>query len=259
MKLKFPGGITLTSFITSTPYVIVPATSIVEYSSRASRLKALLDEIHVHECVVDELKRKHEKSLAAIRPSDKRYHEKELKDAKVRSRSLLILRIETEEKLAIELSKGHPKQHPATGEESVVDETHETLVDQQTFFDLFFSDLEQAKRSVEIVCPFVSDYRYDVLQKLGSLRVKGLRCTIYTRPPEKDNGKAYLDEALRLNIEVVQKKMWHHKLAIIDNRICWEGSLNILSHGGSKDTMRKLVGRKYAEQYRKLLGLEPLN
>lgn len=236
-----------------------PRFSSTKCSPRATRLTAILDEIYLQECITEEWSLKHKKALESVRPTDRRYHQKEMKDAKVRLCSLSILRNYTQDLLSIELNGEQPARASSTVEEKMVDDTHENLVDQKTFFELFFTDLGKAKKSVEIVCPFVSDYRYDVLQQLGILKRKGLKCVIYTRPPDKEHGRAYLDEALRLNIQVVSKRMWHHKFAIIDNRICWEGSLNILSHSVSEDTMRKLVGRKYAEQYRKLLKLEPLD
>jgi len=38
----------------------------------------------------------------------------------------------------------------------------------------------------------------------------------------------------------------HRKLAIIDREILWEGSLNILSQGHSREIMRRIAGERSA-------------
>ena len=39
----------------------------------------------------------------------------------------------------------------------------------------------------------------------------------------------------------------HQKVAIIDDRICWEGSLNILSFANSRELMRRFESRIEAQ------------
>ena len=41
-----------------------------------------------------------------------------------------------------------------------------------------------------------------------------------------------------------QKKLFHRKLAIIDRKILWEGSLNILSQSHSRELMRRIEDRE---------------
>jgi hypothetical protein len=47
----------------------------------------------------------------------------------------------------------------------------------------------------------------------------------------------------------------HRKLAIIDRKILWEGSLNILSQNNSREIMRRIEGKKYASEMFNFLSL----
>ena len=132
------------------------------------------------------------------------------------------------------------------------------LVNEQQFYCFFLEDLETAKLSVEILCPFVHTRRISILEKLVELQNRGGKAIIYTRPPKDDESTAFFGKAGDLKIEIIQRAKLHHKVAIIDGEICWEGSLNILSHGSSLDSMRRLVGKRIAEAHRKLYRLRRL-
>ena len=47
----------------------------------------------------------------------------------------------------------------------------------------------------------------------------------------------------------------HHKIAIIDDSIAWEGSLNILSHWGSGEHMRRFGDEGVVEEILGSLGV----
>jgi hypothetical protein len=51
----------------------------------------------------------------------------------------------------------------------------------------------------------------------------------------------------------------HQKVAIIDNKIAWEGSLNIFSHNDSEEQMRRIEGEKTIKQICDNLGLDDLD
>lgn len=48
----------------------------------------------------------------------------------------------------------------------------------------------------------------------------------------------------------------HRKLAIIDNEIMWEGSLNILSQNDSCEIMRRIVSDVLARQTIEFVGID---
>ena len=122
------------------------------------------------------------------------------------------------------------------------------LFDERTFDDAFFRDLERAKRSVIIESPFLTQrracYFAGMFREMAS---GGGRVRVNTRQPIDHKGEMrYQAEAA---IKILQKSgtkvciygdMRQRKLAIIDGRILWEGSLNILSNGGrSREIMRR--------------------
>jgi len=47
----------------------------------------------------------------------------------------------------------------------------------------------------------------------------------------------------------------HRKLAIIDRKILWEGSLNILSQNNSREIMRRIEGEAFATELFEFLNL----
>ena len=48
----------------------------------------------------------------------------------------------------------------------------------------------------------------------------------------------------------------HRKLAVIDRKILWEGSLNILSHVRSREIMRRIVGARSVKEMTDFLSLD---
>ena len=60
----------------------------------------------------------------------------------------------------------------------------------------------------------------------------------------------------REGIKVILLGKMHQKIAVIDRRITWEGSLNILSHNTTQEHMRRFVGPKTAEQIIRNYGLD---
>jgi hypothetical protein len=59
-----------------------------------------------------------------------------------------------------------------------------------------------------------------------------------------------------LGVLVLYTTNLHRKIAIFDDSILWEGSLNILSQGSSAEVMRRIESKVLAKQMRKHLGLD---
>jgi hypothetical protein len=105
-------------------------------------------------------------------------------------------------------------------------------------------DLENAKSSLAIFSGFVTRQRVasygDLLRRKISEDV-AIRCV--TRPPRLngsipvDQGKQALDALEGLGCVVDTRSQIHEKVVIIDERIVWFGSLNLLSHTARTDEM----------------------
>lgn len=117
------------------------------------------------------------------------------------------------------------------------------VYDETSFWSKWYSDLDKARHSIVIVSPFV--WPEAVQRNLSSLKralERRVEVTIYMRRVgfQRPKNKEALDMLCESNVSVVQsEKSLHQKLAIIDQRIVWEGSLNILSHVGSMEHMRR--------------------
>ena len=53
-------------------------------------------------------------------------------------------------------------------------------------------------------------------------------------------------EYLRNSVTVVTKPNIHQKFVLIDHRLVWYGSINLLSYGSSEESMMRLESRELA-------------
>ncbi len=68
--------------------------------------------------------------------------------------------------------------------------------------------------------------------------------------------EAILDSCEALGVEVVYREEMHHKAAIIDRAIAWEGSLNILQHWNTQEQMTRHEDPEYIKQLMKVLEVK---
>jgi len=142
--------------------------------------------------------------------------------------------------------------------------TPSILYDESTFYQAFFKDLESCRKEVIIESPFITSLRmekfYPAFQKMLDRRTKVL---IITRDPSdldpkvRDVATNEIMQMADMGIDITLLKGNHHrKLAIIDKKITWEGSLNILSQNNSMEIMRRIEDKKTAENLMKFLKLK---
>ncbi len=134
------------------------------------------------------------------------------------------------------------------------------LFDNETFYKAFIKDLGRASHGIYIESPFMTTERMDML--LPILRracQRGLQITVNTRPPSEHDGK-YIDQAYKavqdmqsIGIIVLYTVKHHRKIAIIDDEIIWEGSLNILSQSDSCELMRRSVSSSLVRQMKQYI------
>ena len=129
-----------------------------------------------------------------------------------------------------------------------------SLHDEKTFYATFLRDLDEAAEEIIIESPFITSSRMKMLwPSLRRAYSKGIKVYIITRDPN-DHADGYevqseseIEALEALGIQVFLCTGNHHrKLAIIDRKILWEGSLNILSQTKSREIMRRLDGGGFA-------------
>ena len=145
--------------------------------------------------------------------------------------------------------------YKAKGDVKPLDEMN-VIFDSGNFLTVFSNDIISANNELIIVSPFLTKRRINMMLKyLDSARVK---VTIVTRPiedySEKDSANiAFCIEVLEMhNISVITKSKIHQKFAIIDNKIVWYGSINLLSYGFSEESIMRIESGNIANE---LLGV----
>lgn len=138
-----------------------------------------------------------------------------------------------------------------------------SLYDQDTFYKAFIRDLLQSENEVIIESPFITTKRMStLLPTFAKLRSRNVRILINTRNPNEHDGDYYHQalEAIRelqeLGVTVLYTAGHHRKLAILDRKIIYEGSLNILSFNDSCEIMRKIASDKAARQLCKFIAID---
>ena len=137
------------------------------------------------------------------------------------------------------------------------------LYDQDTFYDAFKRDLRHCKREVIIESPFITTRRANALLPiLAKLRKRNVSIIVNTRDPIEHGGDYYhqalnaLEAMQNLGITVLYTTHHHRKLAIIDRKVFYEGSLNILSFSDSCEIMRRVVSSVEAKILINFIGVK---
>lgn len=131
-----------------------------------------------------------------------------------------------------------------------------SVYDQSNFFEAYFADLLKSKKKVVIFSPFISEKRVSKLGDLfNAIRKRGVDVLVFTRPAIKQgnvlqgNAESVIQSLRDIGVVVNTKKFnMHEKISIIDDRVVWSGSLNILSHSNTTEVMYRFEGKKIAEQ-----------
>lgn len=131
----------------------------------------------------------------------------------------------------------------------------------EEFWPAFLADLNRARARVLIQSPFVGATRIKALIKeFAPLIHRGVAICVFiqeprdwnTPPRSTDTEATYRLGEVRLLLDILSssgvhvnlRKNIHGKLAVIDDRVLWEGSLNILSHTSTTEHMRRLVRKE---------------
>ncbi|MHA1875490.1 MAG: AAA domain-containing protein [Promethearchaeota archaeon] len=142
-------------------------------------------------------------------------------------------------------------------------EQESTSYNEKSFWPKFLKDVQSSQESIIILSPFASLNRIGHLMNYFSVLInRGVDIRIYMKPPYKQGGhlSEHAEQAINLftkwDISVIQRIKLHQKIAIIDRKISWEGSLNILSHKDTEEHMRRIEGKNVAEEIIRDLDLD---
>lgn len=126
------------------------------------------------------------------------------------------------------------------------------LHDERTFYNAFLRDLDGCKEEVIIESPFITTARMKHLRSIFERLInRGVKVFVITKDP-REHSEGYeiqSEEEVHyfeiLGVQVLLCVGNHHrKLAILDRKVLWEGSLNILSQTHSREIMRRIENKE---------------
>jgi phosphatidylserine/phosphatidylglycerophosphate/cardiolipin synthase-like enzyme len=137
------------------------------------------------------------------------------------------------------------------------------LYDETTFYQAFIFDLENCRKEVIIESPYITAKRAEMfIPVFNDLLSKGVKIYVMTRDPKEheESMEQQSEETIslfeRMGVQVLLCIGNHHrKLAILDRKILYEGSLNILSQTYSREIMRRIQSEKLTMQMFNFLKL----
>lgn len=138
-----------------------------------------------------------------------------------------------------------------------------SLYDEKTFYQTFLSDLDRCMDEVIIESPYITSDRMKTFDRIfEKLLERGVKIYIFTRDPKEHYKfmEPQSENTIRwceiTGIQVLLCLGNHHrKLAILDRKILWEGSLNILSQSHSREIMRRIEDKGITEEMFRFLKL----
>lgn len=129
------------------------------------------------------------------------------------------------------------------------------IFDKSNFLPVYTNDIESAEREIIIVSPFVTKKRsLQMLKVLESVLSNKVKVIIVTRPIEDFQSKdiTSLRETLETlkaaGISMVYKPNIHQKFAVMDQKIVWYGSINLMSFGSAEESIMRLESYNIANE-----------
>ena len=143
------------------------------------------------------------------------------------------------------------------------DEDASGIFDETIFYPAFRKDIERAQSSVVIFSPFLSEKRIGSWTGILHSAIKrGVNVHVFTKPPKAmgalfDDPQTLVDILRYMGVTVSYRNGMHEKIAIIDGKILWHGSLNILSHGKALESMIRIVNSDFCQELiERLMGVQ---
>jgi len=144
--------------------------------------------------------------------------------------------------------------YKAKGEDAM-DASLDIIFNKDNFLHVFNQDIVTAKKEILIVSPFVRKRRtQQMIQHLKIAIGNNIRVIVVTRPKEdfKSKDPAAMQRTLNLltndGVKVVFKSNIHQKFAIMDQKVVWYGSINLLSYGSAQESIMRIESFNIANE-----------
>ena len=147
--------------------------------------------------------------------------------------------------------------YKAKGEE-MHDAPLDIIFNKDNFLPVFNQDISVAIKEILVVSPFVRKRRTQQMTEQLKIAIgKKIRVVIVTRPKEDFQPKDHpslqrtLDLLKNSGVSVVFKSNIHQKFAIMDQKVVWYGSINLLSYGSAQESIMRIESSNIANELMK--------
>ncbi len=145
---------------------------------------------------------------------------------------------------------------------SVAIESTDIIFDKSNFLPVYMNDIVNASREILIVSPFVTRKRsLQMLQNLTVAIGNNVKVIGVTRPAKdfKDRDTVALQGTMEMLkgacVRIAYKSKIHQKFAVIDQRVVWYGSINLLSFGSAEESIMRLESSNIANELIKSIDI----
>jgi len=121
------------------------------------------------------------------------------------------------------------------------------LFDNHSFLSTFAKDIEMARHEIVICSPFLRNVRVAKMMKiLSCAQINRVRVVVLTRPAveyklsEQPVVATMIQTLTDAGYKVITKSNIHQKFAVIDQKIAWYGSINLMSFGTAAESIMRL-------------------
>ena len=140
--------------------------------------------------------------------------------------------------------------YKVTGEE-ISNPSVNIIFDHLNFLPVYENDLAAAEKEIVIVSPFATKRRLQqAMPLMNKVLQKKIPVTAFTRPVGDYKDGAGLQplfaQMQSAGMAMVFKSGIHQKFAIMDRRIVWYGSVNLLGYGRSEETLMRMESASIA-------------
>jgi phosphatidylserine/phosphatidylglycerophosphate/cardiolipin synthase-like enzyme len=145
--------------------------------------------------------------------------------------------------------------------ESVPDAPADIIFDNTSFLPVYQNDVMIAARETVIVSPFVTKRRaFQMLPNIETALGNKVSVVVVTRPTNayREKDRPLVEETFAAlqgaGVRLLFKTNIHQKFAVIDRKIVWYGSINLLSYGSAQESIMRLESPNIAQELLKDLG-----
>lgn len=148
-----------------------------------------------------------------------------------------------------------------TKSSSMAAEAYDIIFDHTNFLPVFTNDLLTARGEVVIVTPFITQRRaMGLMPHLESVLRSGVRVVVVTREIGNNGNAAavvgVLERLQQVGVTLLLRPAIHQKFALLDQRIVWYGSVNLLGYGNAEESIMRLDSSAIAHELMKTVRTE---